>query len=300
MNMQEQTLTERWQAALKARFGTERNHDWALSPQIYADHAVRHGWRVSENVLTGRAHLQNPKGKRVVWGSVTECLAAMDKQAGHLPPLPSRMVIYLHGLGLMRFNDRFSGLIDALAENDIACSVVRYPSILGSLSDHSLRLAQLITRMGDVKEIGLVGHSMGGLLIRKLLDEPLFIEKGPKLKCVVMLGTPNQGAKLADRVTRLKTLEKMLGRGVEAVRPDHARELPIPKVPTLIIAGSTGKKAGYNPLLGADNDWMVRVDETRLEGAEGPILVRNDHFTLTENPEAIQLTASFVAKHLSG
>lgn len=293
MTMQDDTNIESWQEALKAKV-----KEWALSSQVNADHAVRHGWRVSENVLTGRAILRAPDGKIVLRGPVTDCLIALDKRVADMPPLPARMVIYLHGLGLMRFNNRFSALEDALAEQDIMCSMVRYPSPLGQLSQHAERVAQLISRMGEVKEIALVGHSMGGLVIRKLLEDPLFIEKGPKLKCVVMLGTPNQGAKLADRVTRFKALEKLLGSGVEAVRSDNAQELPIPNVPTLIIAGGTGEEAGYNRLLGADNDWMVRVDETRLEGAQGPILVHNDHFTLTENPEAIRLTADFVRQHL--
>ena len=69
-----------------------------------------------------------------------------------------------------------------------------YPSTQISIPEAARFLDRLIQSLEGFDEINFVVHSMGGLVVRAYTME----YDDPRIKRMVMLGTPNRGAELAD------------------------------------------------------------------------------------------------------
>ena len=116
--------------------------------------------------------------------------------------------------------------------------------------------------------LGLVGHSLGGILLR------IAIPLVPQL-CVhhlVMLGTPNKSPRLAKFFWRLlpfriftRSCGKMLA------HPAEYEAIPIPTCSTTNFAGTAGPRGRFSPFGNEPNDGVVGLSETVLEGHPPPI-----------------------------
>ena len=71
-------------------------------------------------------------------------------------------------------------------------------------------------------------------------------------------------------------------------------EIPAPDCSFGVIAGGTGKKWGFAPFLGGDNDGLVLVEKTKLPGADDFLRVRALHSFIMWNDAAIRGTVSFL------
>jgi pimeloyl-ACP methyl ester carboxylesterase len=116
--------------------------------------------------------------------------------------------------------------------------------------------------------VGLVGHSLGGLLLRAA------IAKLPELKVhhFVMLGTPNRSPRLASYFWKwvpFRMFTQTSGRML--AHPVEYDSLPIPDCPTTIFAGTAGPRGRLSPFGNEPNDGLVAVSETVLEGHPPPI-----------------------------
>ena len=114
---------------------------------------------------------------------------------------------------------------------------------------------------------------------------------------MVMLGTPNQGAELADITQQYWILRTAGGPGARQLgtRPDGLiPKLPPPKCEFAVIAGSRGTPAGWNPLIPGDDDGTVTVESTRLPGAADFTTVRALHSRLLWNEESVTQTVNFI------
>ena len=135
--------------------------------------------------------------------------------------------------------------------------------ILGRLTTRFRRLA----RSGE--PVGLAGHSLGGLLLRRALLE---LSELP-VHNLVMMGTPNRPPRMAAyfwrwRLFRLFTRD--CGRFLAS--PDAIPAIPPPTVPYTIIAGNGGPMHKRLAFGDEANDGIVAVSETRIHDADRPLL----------------------------
>ena len=144
-----------------------------------------------------------------------------------------------------------------------------YPSTKAGIKEHARALAERIRKFVEPQEeTVLVGHSMGGLVARALLEAAPEIPVGR----MVQIGTPNQGALkaalLGDLFLYRWTLGTRAGREL-ARRPEGtAAELPVPPPGTVhVVAGARGDGRGWSPLLPGDDDGTVELSSTALPGA---------------------------------
>ncbi len=172
----------------------------------------------------------------------------------------------------------------------------RYPSYRNDLPDNARRLATFLRELG-AEEIDIVGHSLGGMLVRWAANH----HELPRLRRVVMLGTPNQGAFMADWLAeRLGLLFPLIwGRSAHQLRRGDvglcARAGLLPKGTELgVVAGGTGKGKGFNPLIPTDNDFTVGVSETVLSGMTDFALVRMTHTMLPCSPKSMHFIVRFL------
>ena len=135
----------------------------------------------------------------------------------------------------------------------------------------------------------VIGHSLGNVITR--LASPRL---PPGFARFVMLAPPNRSPALA-RAMRKSRLYALLTGDAGKKLGDHGffAELPVPDVPTLVIAGHA--EARLLPFRGAASDGIVGVHETHLAGARHE-LVTAAHTFIMNDRRATQLLLDFLAK----
>lgn len=272
------------------------------SEQFWSDELIFRGWRIQQNALTGNYRLLDPNDARRAWGSYDECRAAFEraKRDEMLSPLNGKAVVTLHGL--VRLRENMEGIGDYLAKQGGSHWVnVSYASTRRSLDEHAQSLAHVIDGLEGIDEIHFVCHSLGNLVVRRYLGEAQQPEPkwkpDPRIKRMVMIGPPNNGAQLAEFFKGSDLLGLVAGpSGKQLGRdwPETQKLLATPAFPFGVLAGGRGDDRGVNPLLKGDDDLIVSVDETRLAGACDFRLLHCWHGGLLHDPQARQCVHNFL------
>lgn len=261
--------------------------------QFWGDVYFLRGYRIQQNVFTGHYRLLDASDRRYASGTLEQCHATLKeiREAKGLQPDVGHVVIFLHGLG--RSSKSMSPIMKGLTDKTQTAVPFEYPSTRVSLSDCADYLAKVIASLDHADKISFVVHSMGGLVVRRYLQD----HKDPRHHRFVMLGTPNQGADLADMLHRNFLFKAVYGpAGQELVSKDDGTiaSLPTPDFPFGVIAGGKGDGAGYNKILKGDNDGTVTVDSTRLDGASDFMVVPRIHSFLMNDPAVIEAVNCFL------
>jgi len=262
--------------------------------QLWDDELVFHDYRIQRHSLTGHCRLLDKKETRLTWGTYETCAAELEKikRDKKLAPMTGRVVIVLHGLGGWRA--KMDPLCGYLNKQGFQTVNVGYASTRGSLAQHAQSLAKVISHLDQVSEINFVGHSMGNLVIRHYLadNDDTSIGRIPdkRIKRFVMLAPPNHGAELATELGTYKLFELVLGDAAVELGPkwgEVERHLATPKCEFGIIAGGLGDQRGYNSHLDGDDDFVLTVATTRLDGASDFTVLPVLH-PLTMNDRRVQ------------
>lgn len=261
--------------------------------QFWGDLQFFHGWRIQQNVFTRHCRLLDGYDNRHAWGTFDECQQklAQIRQDQKLPPMSGRGVVLVHGI--LRSSKCMTAMAAAAREAGFEPFQFDYPSTQVSIPLAAEYLDKSIQSLEGIEELYIVAHSMGGLVTRAYFAE----HHDPRIKRAVMLGTPNQGAELADLLHQNLLVKAAAGPGGRQLVTD-ANGL-IPKLPTpgcdfAVIAGARGNRAGWNPFISGDDDGTVTVQSTRLVGAADFSTVNATHSALLRNPEAIDQTFRFL------
>jgi pimeloyl-ACP methyl ester carboxylesterase len=261
--------------------------------QFWADQAWFRGWRIQRNVFTGHFRLIDPVNYRRAWGSLENCQAALgkQKQAADLKPLSGRAVILVHGL--IRSSSCFSAMRTALESEGDLVIPFDYPSTRVAIEESAEALNRVIESLDGIEEINFVVHSMGGLVVRQSLTA----RNDPRIRRMVMLGVPNQGANLANMLKDYRLFKTVYGPAGQQLIEDPGgfiAGLPTPTFPFAVIAGGKGTASGYNPWIAGDDDGTVAVSSTRLPGAADFLTVPTLHSFLMSDPTVIESTKRFL------
>jgi len=276
--------------------------------QVWSDEVVYGPWRIQRNLLSGHCRLLDADDVRRAWGTSEQCRDALSaaRQAQSIEPLDGRAVVTLHGFG--RSRDHMTGIGGYLAEQaDCTWINVSYASTRRSLDDHAQSLAGVIAGLEGIDEIDFVCHSLGNLVLRRYLGEASEAEPrwqpDPRIKRIVMLGPPNNGAQMAGLIADLLRDNPFVANLVGPSAMQLARDwqaasklLATPACEFGVVAGGCGDERGFNPLIDGDDDLVVAVDETRLAGARDFRLVNCRHGRLMDDPQVRQYVLSFL-KH---
>lgn len=178
-------------------------------------------------------------------------------------------VLLVHGLGRSRLS--LALLACRLSQSGHAPELFPY-SALAETNDRIV--SRLVTRLRCLAaqgvEVGLVGHSFGGLLLR----EALAAVPELRVRHLVMLATPNRQPRLARRVYTKLPFRILRGScGQRLADPSWFRSLPRLSIPYTVVAGTGGWGGRLSPFEGEPNDGAVAVSETVLGDNDRPILV---------------------------
>lgn len=267
--------------------------------QLWTDLVVFHGWRVQRHALAGHCRLLDEQDRRWASGTLSECRATLEAQreARGMPPLAKRVVIVTHGLfGTRRFLHRMEAYL--AQHGDFEVLTWGYASTRGAIEDHAQALASMIRALDGVEEISFVAHSMGGLVVRSYLASGGDKLPDPRIRRLVMLGTPNQGSALArlwaDSGGPFGFLAGPAARQLSHEWEATAARFAVPCCEFGILAGGRGDGVGWHHGIPGDDDGMVGVAETRLEGAADDRVLPLTHRRLMCDPEAMQCTLRFL------
>ncbi len=269
--------------------------------QFWTDRFVHHGWRIQQNVYTGHYRLLDDKDFRRAWGTYDECRRAFEgfRTSSQLPPVRGKVVVTLHGLG--RTRQSMAGIGSYLAEEGKFTWInVTYASTRDTIDAHAGALADIVNQFTEAEEINFVAHSMGNLVIRRYLANRAQAgpqEQGPPLGRIVMLAPPNQGAQLAEKLHNNKLFQLIYGLSGSQLSGSWSeieRRLAVPSCPFGILAGGRGEGGMNNPVIEGDDDFVVTVDETRLAGAAGFLIVPELHTFFMDDPMVRECTLRFL------
>lgn len=225
----------------------------------------------------------------------------------------SRLVLLVHGLGETEHAWRLYGEASAgegYAERVASATgatplLLRYNSGL-RVADNGTALSLLLTDLWhrwpeQVERLDLVGHSMGGLVLRHACHHAVHTGQPwvGAVRRMVYLGSPHRGAPLAHRVDQLasqlsrwsssRTWGEFLDRRSAGIR-DLVTGVSDTEVPLLAHASHHAVAACVtsspeHPLAHALGDLLVPVDSARGAVTDVEPLTSSHHFHLLNDPD---------------
>ena len=203
-------------------------------------------------------------------------------------------VILLHGL--CRTDRSMMKMASELEKEGYVVLNVPYPSRTGKIEDlaeKTISNALLDQRLVPVEKIHFVAHSLGAMLVRQYLS----VRRVDRLGNVVMLGPPNQGSEIVDRLGDTFLFRKIngpggqqLGTGSDAV---PARLGPV-NFNLGIIAGDRSINWINSALIAGPDDGKVSVERTKVAGMKEHIVVHVCHPFLMRNDRVIRSAIRFL------
>ncbi len=261
--------------------------------QFWGDVSFFRGYKIQRHVFTGHYRVLDKDNRRYQSGTLEDCQKTLDqiRTANDLKPDTGHAVIYLHGIG--RSSRSMRPILNAMPTAEFVHVPFEYPSTRVPLEQSANYLHSLIESLTDVSIISFVVHSMGGLVVRRYLKD----HNDPRLHRLVMLGTPNSGAELADMLKRnmlFRTVYGPAGQELVTDKDGTIGSLPTPAIEFGVIAGGKGDENGFNPLLPGDDDGTVTITSARLAGAADFLRVPKLHSFLMSDETAIAAVECFL------
>lgn len=150
-------------------------------------------------------------------------------------------------------------------------SIFGYPSRRGTLQTHADALHDSLARLGPA---ALVAHSMGGLIVHRLLHDHADLPISHR----IFVATPHRGSRVAARSTR-SPLWRVMGPVVRSA----VRGVPVPTHP-----------AAIGVVLGS-RDRTVRPEEADLPDAADRLVLAAGHNQLLLKPQLAASIDRFLA-----
>jgi triacylglycerol lipase len=204
-------------------------------------------------------------------------------------------VILLHGL--CRTDRSMTKMAAELEAAGYVVLNVDYPSrtaTIEQLAESVISEALADPLIAKADAIHFVTHSLGGILVRQYLKSHAI----RKLGRVVMLGPPNQGSEIVDKLGDLALYEKIngpsgkqLGTGAGSI----PNQLGPVEFEVGIIAGDrTINWINSFAMIAGSDDGKVSVERTKIAGMKDHLVIHATHPYLMRNPQAIRETIRFL------
>jgi len=200
--------------------------------------------------------------KRFTIGLLVMCLFTGNLGAETTLQSNQEVVILIHGLG--RTYRSMKKLQKNLVQEGYIVRNIKYPS-----KKHSIKtlvdsyIAPIVNDYRNQAKIHFVGHSLGGILTRVYLNNYSISNLGR----VVMMGTPNKGSSIVNKLRDYSVCRWYLGPAFLELSTDLnsvPNSLTIPDYPLGLIAGTKSVNPFLSQFVKGENDGKVSVESVRL------------------------------------
>lgn len=209
-------------------------------------------------------------------------------------------VILLHGL--TRSAASMEKMDAALSKAGYTTINIDYPSTqfdIQTLVDKTIPPA--LKQCQKNKAIHFVTHSLGGILVRYYLVHKIENNNEidtSRIKRVVMLGPPNQGSEVVDKLKHLPGFYWINGDAGMQLGTDET-SIPsqlgaIVDFELGVIAGSRSINLFLSTLIPGTDDGKVSIKNSKVEGMEDHIVLPVTHPFMMRNNKAIKQTLFFL------
>ena len=195
-------------------------------------------------------------------------------------------VILLHGLA--RSDKSMQKMERVLTERGYCVQNVSYESTrhdIQTLASQAIEPA--LAACPSEQTVHFVTHSMGGILVRQYLSERQIENLGR----VVMLGPPNQGSEVVDKLSDFPGFYfingdagMQLGTGETSV----PNQLGAANFDLGIIAGTRSINLILSSMIPGTDDGKVSVENTKLEGMSDHLEMKVTHPFMMRNSDVIE------------
>lgn len=203
-------------------------------------------------------------------------------------------VLLIHGLARTPLS--LLGLARDLRRAGHHPELVAYSGALESYARIVARVRGRLERAARAAEpYAVVGHSLGGIIVRAAMDA--WPPGEPLPRHLIMLGTPNHVPRLARRFRRWWPYRLVNGEcGQLLADAGFFAALPRPPVPTTVIAGTKSWPRRLSPFDGLPNDGLVAVDETRLDSPAALVKLPASHTFMMNNRQVRAVVRDLLAR----
>jgi len=203
-------------------------------------------------------------------------------------------VVLLHGLA--RSDRSMSKLASALAAEGYDVINVDYASTkapINRLAGLAIGPALTKAKARQASRVHFVTHSMGGILVRQYLKTHSI----ERLGRVVMLGPPNQGSEIVDKLGDswiFSAINGPAGRQLGTKPGSLPNQLGPVDFDLGVIAGDRSINWINSLLIAGRDDGKVSVERTKVAGMTAHLVIHATHPYLMKNPRAIRETLHFL------
>lgn len=203
-------------------------------------------------------------------------------------------VILLHGL--CRRKASMNRMAKHLEASGYVVVNVGYPSRekrIAELSEETISAVIKDPRLAACRRVNFVTHSLGGILVRGYFSR----HSHDNLGRVVMLGPPNQGSEVVDKLGSWWLFRLIngpagseLGTGSQSV-PNNLGKV---EFELGVIAGDRSINWINSCFIKGADDGKVSVERTKVDGMGDHVVVHVTHPFLMKNRKVIELTTRFL------
>lgn len=222
---------------------------------------------------------------------LTAAAAPADEAPGPVDP-EQEAVVLLHGLG--RSAGSMALLEQRLAGAGYRVHNIDYPSRKAPPDTLvALIAASVEACCAESPRVHFVTHSLGGILARAYLGKSAPANAGR----LVMLAPPNRGSELPDLMGDQWLFEFIMGPTASELGTDPGsfpNRLPLPPVPTGVIAGTGSINPIGTLLIPGEDDGMVSVCRTWIEGLADFLVVPHTHAFIMRSTRVTEQVIRFL------
>lgn len=142
------------------------------------------------------------------------------------------------------------------------------------------------------EKVNLVGHSTGGLVIRKFVSETKYISR---IGRCVLIATPNKGSKLANLAASIKPVGEIY-RTLKSLKYNYIEQMDFTSVPDVEIAAIAGNKNNLflGNLIRDENDGRVELSSVFYPELKDIITLPFGHIEIHHQQETAKWVDTFL------
>ena len=204
--------------------------------------------------------------------------------------------VLLHGLGRSAASmEKLAGVLELQGYH---IANISYPSrkmSIESLANIAVMDGLAQCNKAKATQVNFVTHSLGGILVRQFYSH----HSASAVNRVVMLGPPNQGSEIVDKLGSLPGYELITGKAGTQLGTDInsvPKQLGPVNFELGIIAGTQSINPIMSSMLPNHDDGKVSVAATKVKGMSDFVALPTIHSHMMKNDAVIKEVVSFLSE----